>query len=160
MESNHFDAAGAARMVDITAKETSVRQAIAETIVNLQAETLRKIEAGQHAKGDVLAVARLAAIMAAKQTSSLIPLCHAIALESVQVEFDSVSPTTLRCRATVKTTAKTGVEMEALAAATIAGLTVYDMCKSVDRAMELHRTRVIYKTGGKSGEYRHPDYAT
>lgn len=176
MTSNHFDSRGDARMVDVSAKAVTVRIATAETTIVMLPATLQMIRDGHHKKGDVLAVARLAAIMAAKQTQQLIPLCHAIPIEAVDVAFElsSVLPledtsqrledtaqhpegSWMRCRVTVRTSAKTGVEMEAMTAAAIAGLTVYDMCKSVDRAMQLKAVRLIAKSGGKSGDYQAPD---
>lgn len=150
---SHFDDSGNARMVDVTEKAATVRRAIAAARITMQPETLRMIREGQHAKGDVLGVARLAAIMAGKQTPQLIPLCHAIPIESIEVDFAELDPATLECLVTVKTSAKTGVEMEALTAASIACLTVYDMCKSVDRAMRMEAVRLVEKTGGKS-DYR------
>lgn len=164
MASSHFDSQGAARMVDVSAKTVTARTATAETIVRMQLPTLQMIASGQHKKGDVLAVARLAAIMATKQTQQLIPLCHAIPIEAVDVAFsDNLDPASnnappreglLRCSVTVRTTAKTGVEMEAMTAAAIAGLTVYDMCKSVDRGMQLEAVRLTEKSGGQSGDFR------
>ncbi|QEG41197.1 cyclic pyranopterin monophosphate synthase MoaC [Roseimaritima ulvae] len=159
MVSSHFDSDGAARMVDVSQKAITVRTATAQTVVRMQAATLQMIAEGSHKKGDVLAVARLAAIMATKQTQQLIPLCHAIPIEAVDVAFSDCLDTNsgeglLDCRVTVRTTAKTGVEMEAMTAATIAGLTVYDMCKSVDRGMQLETVRLIEKSGGQSGDFR------
>ncbi len=158
MVSSHFDSDGAARMVDVSQKAVTVRTATAQTVVRMQAATLQMIAAGSHKKGDVLAVARLAAIMATKQTQQLIPLCHAIPIEAVDVAFtlQSNAPPEeglLTCRVTVRTTAKTGVEMEAMTGATIAGLTVYDMCKSVDRGMQLEAVRLLEKSGGQSGDF-------
>ncbi|QDS92926.1 Cyclic pyranopterin monophosphate synthase accessory protein [Roseimaritima multifibrata] len=158
MASNHFGPDGQARMVDVSEKAVTVRTATAETIVLMQPKTMEMIQAGTHRKGDVLAVARLAAIMGCKQTASLIPLCHAIPIEGVDVTFEPFEEPTatearLRCQVTVRTTAKTGIEMEAMTGASIAGLTLYDMCKSVDRRMELESIRVVAKAGGKSGDW-------
>jgi cyclic pyranopterin phosphate synthase len=153
-ELTHFDAAGQARMVDVSDKEPTVRVARAGCHVEMQAETLALIASGSHAKGDVLGIARIAGIMAAKRTADLIPLCHPLPLSSVEL--------TLRCDAehsrveiesTVKVTHRTGVEMEALTAASIAALTVYDMCKAVDRGMVVTDLRLLHKSGGRSGTY-------
>lgn len=158
-QSNHFDEHGAARMVDITAKPITVRQAIAEVRVLMESETLKRINENNMSKGDVLAVARLAAISACKMTSTLIPLCHAIPIEAVDIAFDLVDDQTLRCQATVKTTSRTGVEMEALTACSTAALTVYDMCKSIDRSITITQLRLLNKSGGTSGNWSH-DAAT
>lgn len=142
-------------MVDVSQKPTTIRAATAEACIVMQAGTLEMIQRGTHKKGDVLAVARLAAIMATKQTQQLIPLCHAIPIEAVEVTFTPDTETALlACRVTVRTTAKTGVEMEAMTGAAMAALTVYDMCKSVDRDMEVRAVRLLAKTGGKSGDYQ------
>ena len=163
--SNHFDADGHPRMVDISDKPTTQRSAIAESHVVMTVETASKIRAGDFRKGDVLAVARLAAIMATKHTSLLIPLCHPIPVEGVEVSFDwlpNESDSTvawLRCRVVVRTSGRTGVEMEALTAASVAALTVYDMCKSVERGMEIGPTRLLEKAGGKSGHFVRAEFA-
>jgi len=144
-------------MVDVGKKEVTQRTALASGQVQMQQATLERIRDRKFAKGDVLEVARLAGIMAAKQTSSLIPLCHAIALDSVQVQFDFPDARTVLIEATVGCTARTGVEMEALTAVSVAALTIYDMCKSVDRAMAISAIRLEEKTGGRSGHYRRTD---
>jgi cyclic pyranopterin phosphate synthase len=154
----HFDESGRARMVDVGAKSATERQAIATGRIGMQPETLRLIVEGDVKKGDVLAVARLSGIMAAKRTSDLIPLCHPLRLTSITIEFspdtDSSEVTIL---ATVKANDRTGVEMEALVAVSIAALTIYDMCKSYDRGMIISDIRLLEKSGGKSGHYRAPN---
>lgn len=153
----HFDAEGAARMVDVSAKARTERTAVAECLVVMLPETLAMIRAGGAKKGDVLGVARLAGIMAAKRTSDLIPLCHPLPIDSVTVDLaceDEASA--VRVTATVRIAGRTGVEMEALTAASVAGLTIYDMCKSVDRGMSLTGIRLLHKSGGKSGTYDAP----
>lgn len=153
--STHFDARGRARMVDVGAKSVTAREAVAHGRVSLSGEALGVVVRGTAKKGDVLGVARVAAIQAAKRTSEWIPLCHPLALDSVEVEFTPRKrPSSIAIRATVRTTAKTGVEMEALVAVSAAALTIYDMCKSVDRAMTIGAIRLLKKTGGKSGTYR------
>ena len=150
----HFDEHGQARMVDMGAKAETLREATARAEVEMRAETAALIQSGAAAKGDVLAAARLAGIMGAKRTSDLIPLCHPIPLTGADVRFDwDESRTRLVIEASVRTVGKTGVEMEALTAATVAALTVYDMCKAVDRGMQVQAVRLIRKTGGKSGTY-------
>lgn len=150
----HFDAQGQAHMVDVSAKPATHRIAIATGCIEMQPSTLAIIESGSAKKGDVLGVARIAGIMAAKKTSELIPLCHPLALTRVAVEFDLVpADNTVQCTATVETVGPTGVEMEALMAAQVALLTVYDMCKAVDRGMSIRHVRVTEKRGGKSGSY-------
>jgi cyclic pyranopterin phosphate synthase len=142
-------------MVDVGGKEVTVREAVAEGLIRMQPETLRLIMEGGHKKGDVLAVARVAGIMAAKKTSELIPLCHAIPLTAVDIELTTDEKrSAVYCRCTVRTQARTGVEMEALAAVEIALLTIYDMCKAVDRGMTLTDIGLVSKTGGKSGDWR------
>jgi cyclic pyranopterin phosphate synthase len=138
---SHVDSKGAARMVDVSAKADTAREAVAEGLVMMEAATLALIQRGGVPKGDVLAVARVAGIMAAKQTSALIPMCHPLPITGVTLDLDPVGATTLRIRATVKTTGKTGVEMEALTAVSVAALTVYDMCKAVDRGMRIEGVR-------------------
>lgn len=150
---NHFDAAGAARMVDISSKDDTVRVAVAQGEVLMQPETLELIDAGGMAKGDVLGVARVAGIMAAKETGRFIPMAHPITLTGVNVDFRIVRPDRVQIQARVRTTGKTGVEMEALTAVTVTGLTIYDMCKAIDRGMVLDQVRLIHKSGGKSGIY-------
>ncbi len=150
----HFDAKGNAAMVDVTEKEETERTAIAKGSVLMQPETLAKIEAGAVKKGDVLAVARLAGIQAAKRTADLIPLCHPLALTSVELELTcDPSRAAVDITATCKLKARTGVEMEALTAVSVAALTVYDMCKALDRAMKLTDIHLVHKSGGKSGTY-------
>jgi cyclic pyranopterin phosphate synthase len=151
----HFDAAGRAAMVDVSDKPPSHRTATARARVAMQAATLRLITEGTAGKGDVLGVARLAGIMAAKRTAELIPLCHPLPLAAVTVDLhpDPAGPA-VEIVATVRTTGPTGVEMEALTAASVAALTVYDMCKAVDRAMRIEAIRVVHKAGGASGEFR------
>ena len=157
-ELTHFDPSGASRMVDVGAKPPTHRFARAAAQVAMQAETLHRIRSRGSSKGDVLEVARLAGIMAAKRTSELIPLCHPLALESVEVRFDFPDDRHVAITAEVKITAKTGVEMEALVAVTTAALTVYDMCKSIDRGMTIERVQVEEKDGGQSGHFlRSPD---
>ena len=151
---SHVDAKGRARMVDVSAKRTTVRTAVASGAVTVSPDTLRLIAGGRVSKGDVLNVARIAGIAAAKRTGELIPLCHPLALDWVDIEFDVRPPGTIAIRATARIAARTGVEMEALTAATVAALTIYDMCKSADRDMTLGPFRLESKTGGKSGPYR------
>jgi len=151
----HVNAAGAARMVDVTAKSVTEREAEARGAVLMKPETLALVRTNAIAKGDVLAVARIAGIMAAKRTPELIPLCHGLPLSSAEVEFElRENPPSIEIQARVRTEARTGVEMEALAAVSIAALTIYDMCKAVDRGMEIGRIRVTYKAGGRSGVFR------
>jgi len=151
---SHLDATGAARMVDVGAKPVTERRAVAEGVIRMQAETLQLILAGGHKKGDVLAVARVAAIMAAKKTAELIPLCHPIPIASVDIELTpDEGENLIRARVIVTTVAQTGVEMEALVAVEIALLTIYDMCKAVDRGMTLTDIRLLSKSGGKSGTW-------
>ncbi|GAB4276891.1 MAG: cyclic pyranopterin monophosphate synthase MoaC [Deferrisomatales bacterium] len=150
----HFDEAGAARMVDVSAKGVTGRRAVAGGSVWVGEETFRRITDRTVEKGDVLQVARLAGIMAAKRTAELIPLCHPLAISSVQVDFD-LDPGDHRVdiRAEVRVSGRTGVEMEALTAVSVAALTVYDMCKAVDKGMTIGRIRLLRKEGGKSGLY-------
>ncbi|MEX0824671.1 MAG: cyclic pyranopterin monophosphate synthase MoaC [Pirellulaceae bacterium] len=154
MTTNHFDDQGNARMVDVSGKAVTTRTATAEAIIVMNEGTMQRIADRSHRKGDVLTVARLAAIMATKHTETLIPLCHAIPIEAVDVAFDEQATDRLVCRVTVRTSAKTGVEMEAMTAASVAALTVYDMCKSVDRGMEILSVRLLAKSGGRSGDFR------
>jgi cyclic pyranopterin monophosphate synthase len=152
---SHLDATGAANMVDISGKEVTDRVASAEGRVVMQPETLRIIREGDAKKGDVLGTARLAGIMAAKRTHELIPLCHPLAVSQIAVELthDTALPG-LVVRATVKVTGKTGVEMEALTAVSVACLTVYDMAKAIERGMRIGGIRLVEKTGGKAGRYQ------
>jgi len=151
----HFNTAGEAHMVDVGDKAVSNRCAVADGWIAMQVSTLQHIRDGDNRKGDVLGIARIAGIMAAKKTSDLIPLCHPLALTRVELELETRDePTSVYCRATVETRGQTGVEMEALAAVQIALLTVYDMCKAVDRGMTLHEVRLLEKQGGKSGHWQ------
>ena len=151
----HIDAAGKARMVDVGAKPATERIAVAAAAVHMSPKTLRLIQANAFDKGDVLAVARIAGIMGAKQTANLIPLCHPLPLTRIAVNFEiDADSSAIQIAAEAKTTAQTGVEMEALTAATIAALTIYDMCKAADRAMRIDGVRLISKSGGQSGDYR------
>lgn len=152
-EFTHFSADGASRMVDVGDKSVTRRVARAEGIVLMLPETLRLVRQDTCSKGDVLEVARLAGIMATKRTSDLIPLCHVLPLEKVDVQYSFPAENLLRVEVCVSTEAKTGVEMEALTAVSICCLTVYDMCKSVDRGMEIHGIRVLEKSGGRSGHF-------
>ncbi len=150
----HFDEQGAARMVNVSGKEETVREAVAEGRVTMLPETLSLILDRKVGKGDVFGVARIAGIMAAKKTAELIPLCHPLNLDSAEVSFEPDKKLScVNILATVKTTGKTGVEMEALTAVAAAGLAIYDMCKSVDRAMTVTDVRLRKKTGGKSGTF-------
>ncbi|MFO0891812.1 MAG: cyclic pyranopterin monophosphate synthase MoaC [Isosphaeraceae bacterium] len=153
----HFDEGGASRMVDVSGKEETARSARASGLVRMDPATLLLILDRKFAKGDVLEVARLAGIMAAKKAADLIPLCHPLALEGVRVQLEPAPPDGVRIEATVKIHGRTGVEMEALTAVSVAALTVYDMCKSVDRAMVIERVVLDEKTGGRRGEYRRAD---
>jgi cyclic pyranopterin phosphate synthase len=155
-ELTHFDDRGASRMVDVGGKPESHRVATAAAVVRLAPATLALIRDRGLAKGDVLEVARLAGIMAAKKTAELIPLCHPLPLTSVTIDFSFPAPDGLQISATVAVFARTGVEMEALTAVTVAALTVYDMCKAVDRGMTIEAVRLESKSGGQSGEYRRP----
>jgi len=148
----HMDDAGRPRMVDVTEKPNTIREAVARGVVRMQAATFQLIKKGSMAKGDVLAVAQLAGIMAAKQTPSLIPLCHPILIGDIKVEFSlDEANSTIEITSTVGSAGKTGVEMEALTATAVAALTIYDMCKAVDRGMKIESIRLIRKSGGKSG---------
>ncbi|HEY8490922.1 MAG TPA: cyclic pyranopterin monophosphate synthase MoaC [Dehalococcoidia bacterium] len=150
---SHVDESGRARMVDVTAKADTVREAVARGTVTMQPSTLALIREGGIAKGDVLAVARVAGIMAAKRTHELIPMCHPLLLTGIDVDLTpDEAAGAVQISATVRTTGKTGVEMEALAAVSVAALTVYDMCKAVDRGMRIEGVRLVRKSGGKSGE--------
>lgn len=157
-EFTHFDKDGASRMVDVGAKSVTARIARAVAIVEMQAETLQRIQDRDFSKGNVLEVARLAGIMAAKRTGDLIPLCHPLLLDSVTIDYQFPEPTHLRIEAEVAVTAKTGVEMEALVAASTTALTVYDMCKAIDRAMVVRNLCLLEKKGGRSGEFVHPEH--
>ena len=153
----HFDERGAARMVDVAGKSETHRVAVAGGSIRMLRDTFELIRSGSAKKGDVLGVARVAGIQAAKRTSELVPLCHPVALTSVAVEFTlEEAAARVDCRATVECTARTGVEMEALTAVQVALLTIYDMCKAVDRGMVMEGIRLLEKRGGKSGDYRAP----
>ncbi|RLT28354.1 MAG: cyclic pyranopterin monophosphate synthase MoaC [Chloroflexi bacterium] len=153
-ELSHLDAEGHARMVDVSAKDETHRVATARGRIVMQPETLAMIVEGKMPKGDVFAVARIAGIMAAKQTSSLIPLCHPLAITGVEVNLTpSASNASVEIEATVRTTGQTGVEMEALTAVSVTALAVYDMCKAVERGMLIEDIRLVAKSGGKSGDY-------
>ena len=149
----HFDEAGRARMVDVSAKGETMRVAKARGKVDMNPETLERIRQGQIAKGDVLAVAQVAGVMAAKQTSQLIPMCHPLGITGVDLSFDIVPPKTIEIEAEVRVTGKTGVEMEALTAVSVAALTIYDMCKAIDKTMVISNIRLMEKSGGKSGHF-------
>lgn len=149
----HLDDRGAARMVDVSDKSSTVRTALAEGRIRMRPETLRLLLAGDAKKGDAFAAARIAGIMAAKRTHDLIPLCHPLALSQVVVEIEAEESSALRVTARVRVTGKTGVEMEALTAVSVACLTLYDMAKAVDRAMVIDGVRLLEKSGGRSGDY-------
>jgi cyclic pyranopterin phosphate synthase len=156
-EFTHFDKEGKARMVDVSDKAETARVATARGSVLMQPATLALIKEGGVKKGDVLSIARLAGIMGAKRTPDLIPLCHPLALTSVQVDLTlDEARNAVDITATCKLTGKTGVEMEALTAVSVAALTVYDMCKAVDRGMQITDVRLVHKSGGKSGTFEHP----
>lgn len=150
----HFDASGQAHMVDVAAKNETHRVAVATGTIRMKHDTLVRVMSGTSKKGDVLGIARIAAIMAAKKTSDLVPLCHPLALTRVAVDFEiDEAGSSVHCRAQVETVGKTGVEMEALTAVQIGLLTIYDMCKAVDRGMVMTDVRVLEKHGGKSGDW-------
>jgi cyclic pyranopterin phosphate synthase len=150
----HFDATGQAHMVDVAAKQDTHRIAVAAGTIRMQPATLALIVSGSAKKGDVLGIARIAAIMGAKRTSDLVPLCHPLAITRVTVEFEvDQAANSVHCRAQVETIGKTGVEMEALTAVQVGLLTMYDMCKAVDRGMVMTNVRVLEKHGGKSGDW-------
>ncbi|MDL2327653.1 cyclic pyranopterin monophosphate synthase MoaC [Ruminococcaceae bacterium OttesenSCG-928-A11] len=157
-ELNHFDPGGKAVMVDVSAKDVTTRTATATGCITMNGAAFAAVAAGTAEKGDVLGVARVAGIMAAKRTAELIPMCHPLVTEKATVDFELLPESrTVRATCTVKTSGKTGVEMEALCGVNIALLTVYDMCKAVDRAMTLHAICLMEKQGGKSGHYRRED---
>jgi cyclic pyranopterin monophosphate synthase len=149
----HLDRSGRARMVDVGDKPDTVREAVARGEVWLRPSTLALIRDRQVVKGDVLAIAQVAAVMAAKQTPALIPLCHALLLSAVEVDFDTGHEDHIGIEVRVRTVGKTGAEMEALTAVSVAALTIYDMCKAVDRGMRIEHVRLVRKSGGKSGEW-------
>ena len=151
----HFNQAGEAHMVDIAAKASTARRALAAGRIVMQAETLELIQQGQHKKGDVLGVARIAGIMATKRTADLVPMCHPLALTHVAVEFDvDAEAHAIDCTVSAETTGQTGVEMEALTGVQVSLLTIYDMCKAVDRGMVISDVRLLEKSGGKSGHWK------
>lgn len=149
----HLDSQGRANMVDVTEKAVTAREAVAEARVRMLPQTLRMIVEGEHPKGDVFAVARIAGIQAAKKTSDLIPLCHPLMLTSVKVELRAEGEAYVLIQARCKLAGQTGVEMEALTAASVAALTIYDMCKAVDKGMVIEQVRLLEKRGGKSGDF-------
>ena len=151
----HLDSEGRARMVDVSGKEVTQRRAVARARVTMQEETAQALADGTVAKGDVLAVARVAGIQAAKRTSELIPLCHPLMLSSVQVDL-TPGPSWVDIEATAETVDRTGVEMEALTACSVAALTIYDMCKARDRAMQVEVLGLVEKSGGRSGDWHRP----
>lgn len=154
----HFNESGEAHMVDIGDKDNTARRAVVKGRISMKAETLALIQAGKHKKGDVLGIARTAGIMATKRTADLIPLCHPLSLTHVSVEFAIDDPhNSIECTVITETHGQTGVEMEALTGAQIALLTIYDMCKAVDRGMVIGNVRLIEKSGGKSGHWRASD---
>lgn len=157
-ELTHFDDRGRAHMVDVGGKAVTSRRAVAEGYITMAPETLELIVAGSHKKGDVIGIARVAGIMAAKKTADLIPLCHPLGLTRVAIDCET-DPDALRvlCRATAETQGQTGVEMEALTAVSVTLLTIYDMCKAVDRGMTLSGVRLMEKSGGKSGTWQRTD---
>ena len=149
---SHFNESGEAHMVDVGNKAATARRAVADGLITMQPETLNMVKLGQHSKGDVISIARIAGIMGAKKTSELIPLCHPLFLSKVSLDFDiREAENAIYCCATVQTTGQTGVEMEALTAVQISLLTIYDMCKAVDRGMTMGNIGLVLKEGGKSG---------
>ena len=152
----HFDESGASRMVDVSDKEITQRVAVAEAVVSMQPATLELIRGGGMDKGNVFEVARLAGIGATKRTSELIPLCHLLPLDSAQLDFSCPDERTVRIEARVSNRGRTGVEMEALVAASVAALTIYDMCKARDRAMQVEALGLVEKSGGRSGDWHRP----
>ena len=154
MELTHLDSTGAAKMVDVSKKSDTMRVAMASGIVSMRVDTMDKVFAGQIPKGDVIACARIAGIQAAKKADELIPLCHALPLSSISIEFVKKSATELKICAEASTFYRTGVEMEALTAVSVAALTIYDMCKSIDRTMEITDLALWEKSGGSQGSWR------
>jgi len=159
MELSHLDENGQAHMVDVSGKAVTDREAVASARVKMEPETLNLILQGGIPKGDVFSAARIAGIMAAKRTHELIPLCHPIPLSAIDIRVEVAGDTEVLLYASVKTTWQTGVEMEALTAVSVAALTIYDMCKAVDRGMEINAVRLESKTGGKSGSFKRQDAA-
>ncbi len=154
MKSSHFDNKGNAKMVDVSKKKITTRLAKAEGYIFMLSSTLKMIKKGTHKKGDVLSIARIAGIMSAKKTSDLIPLCHPIGIEAINIEFKiNETSNNIKVTASCKTSNKTGIEIEALTAVSVSALTIYDMCKSVDRSMCISNVTLLHKSGGKSGTY-------
>ncbi|MDC9727956.1 MAG: cyclic pyranopterin monophosphate synthase MoaC [Methyloprofundus sp.] len=154
----HFNTAGEAHMVDVGDKPSTQRTAITSGYIEMKASTLALIESGEHKKGDVLSIARIAGIMASKRTADLIPLCHPLPISHVEINLVADSKNNrVHCETTVKTTGQTGVEMEALTATQVTLLTIYDMCKAVDRGMCIQNVQLLEKSGGKSGHWKHTD---
>ena len=154
----HFDNDGQAHMVDVSEKDITSRIAVAAGCISMRAETLELIDQGKHKKGDVLGIARIAGIMAAKKTSEIIPLCHPLMLTKVSVDFEiDTDNCAIKCTTITKTAERTGVEMEALTAVNAALLTIYDMCKAVDRGMVISDIKLLEKSGGKSGDWKRDD---
>jgi cyclic pyranopterin phosphate synthase len=154
MDLTHLDEKGQARMVDVSEKNVTQREALAQAIVTMLPNTLTMITKGKHKKGDVLATARIAGIQAAKKTWELIPMCHPLMIAGVKVDIQTISETELRIEVRCKIADRTGIEMEALTAASIAALTIYDMCKAVDKGMTIGDIKLLEKTGGKSGDWK------
>lgn len=157
MKLTHVDENGAARMVDVGDKQVTKRVAQAQAVITMRAETMQQIIQGTMPKGDVFACARIAGIMAAKRTSDLIPMCHPLPIDGVEIEITPISETQVRIVSSLRCTHKTGIEMEALTAASVAALTIYDMCKAIDRGMRIDEVLLLHKAGGKSGEYRYQE---
>ena len=154
IQSTHFDKKGSAKMVDVSRKNITNRKATAESNIFMKKETLEMIKRGSHKKGDVLGIARIAGIMGTKKTSELIPLCHPIGIDAVNIEFEiNNKNNSIKIICACKTVNKTGIEIETLIGVSVAALTIYDMCKSVDRAMHIGPTLLVHKSGGKSGLY-------
>lgn len=153
----HLDSQGRANMVDVSAKTSTQREARAQAWVRMRPETLKLIQSNGHPKGDVFAVARIAGIMAAKKTHELIPLCHTLLLSSIHVELKACTPDSVKIVGTCRVEGQTGVELEALTAVSVAALTLYDMCKAVDRAMVIDDIRLLSKQGGRSGHFKFED---
>lgn len=153
MDLTHLDEKGQARMVDVSEKDVTKREALAQAIVTMLPNTLTMITEGKHKKGDVLATARIAGIQAAKKTWELIPMCHPLMIAGAKVDIQAISETQLRIEVRCKVADRTGIEMEALTAASIAALTIYDMCKAVDKGMTIGDIKLLEKTGGKSGDW-------
>lgn len=158
MELSHLNKEGRAKMVDVTSKTDTIRVAVAEAIVKMERQTLKRVIEGGLKKGDVLAVSQVAGIMAAKKTPQLIPMCHPLLITGIDISFNhDLEKAELIIQSTVSLSGKTGVEMEALTAVSVAALTVYDMCKAIDKSMIIKEIKLLKKTGGKSGEYRRED---